>query len=323
MKFMAKSHTIVPYICQQGKRRNIDKLRRNDKAKDTTANFNDMEKKWFDRILLSGMNTVSNYGLGNYSTNYNTWKRIAGIRDLFRQEIEEKAGSLRVLDVGCGDALPLYILNSFKYENVRFSFNGVDISSLDIYFAKRLKLMLKAYNFTFAMGKAEDLPYQKSTFDIVICSEVLEHLVCPEDCIKEIRRVLKDDGVAFISTPNESNFIRQFKKFFKFISDDLKEEASKPYDYAEHINVRAFKVWKTVFESLGLKIEKVKRHGILYGGYKHNRRRLLFAAVIVCDWILDCLPFMQNFTEGITFRLKKSFAYPKKNLNERDVKYET
>jgi len=278
----------------------------NKKIKDTFVNFDNLGGKWFDRILLNGIKTINNYGLGNYSTNYNTWKRIEGIRELFRQETKKRKGSLQVLDVGCGDALPLYILNAFKSSDVRFGFYGVDVSLLDLYFAEKLKALLEANNFNFVIGQAENLPYRDSSFDIIICSEVLEHLVYPEDCIKEIKRVLKNSGVTFISTPNESSFVKKVMKFSKFVRGGLKEEISKPYDYDEHINVRSFKVWKTLFESIEFKIEKVKRHSILYGGYKHNRRRLLFAAMIVLDWILDYLPFMQNFSEGIIFKLKRS-----------------
>ena len=36
----------------------------------------DFYKKWFDKSLQNGANTVINKGLGNYTTAYNAWKRI-------------------------------------------------------------------------------------------------------------------------------------------------------------------------------------------------------------------------------------------------------
>lgn len=38
-------------------------------------------------------------------------------------------------------------------------------------------------------------------FDVVVCTEVLEHTIQPFDAVKEIKRILKPGGVAIISTP--------------------------------------------------------------------------------------------------------------------------
>lgn len=38
-------------------------------------------------------------------------------------------------------------------------------------------------------------------FDFVVCTEVLEHTLQPFDAVKEILRVLKPGGLAFVSTP--------------------------------------------------------------------------------------------------------------------------
>jgi len=52
------------------------------------------------------------------------------------------------------------------------------------------------------MADAEDLPLREGAFDSVACGEVVEHLRNPQKCVDEIRRVLKDGGVAVVSTPN-------------------------------------------------------------------------------------------------------------------------
>ena len=40
-----------------------------------------------------------------------------------------------------------------------------------------------------------------STFDIVVCSEVLEHTLNPFNAISEIHRILKNEGILFLTTP--------------------------------------------------------------------------------------------------------------------------
>jgi ubiquinone/menaquinone biosynthesis C-methylase UbiE len=264
----------------------------------------DFYKKWFDKSLQNGANTVINKGLGNYTTAYNAWKRIESIRALFNEEVNQRGDRLSILDVGCGDALPLFILNS----DINTSeYYGIDVSLLDIAFAEKLKELLEADNVTFVVGDAGRLPFQDSLFDIVICSEVLEHLKHPEACLKEIRRILKNGGTALISTPNENNFITKFPKIFKITHKEsdgnilkMKEHNSRD----EHISVRSIKTWRQTFLSTGFSVTGIKRHGILYGGYKYNKHRLLFAVTIVVDWMLDRLSLGQGLSEGVTFKLK-------------------
>jgi SAM-dependent methyltransferase len=46
------------------------------------------------------------------------------------------------------------------------------------------------------------LPFKDAAFDKIICSEVLEHLADDGQGIREMRRVLKDDGALAISVPS-------------------------------------------------------------------------------------------------------------------------
>lgn len=45
-------------------------------------------------------------------------------------------------------------------------------------------------------------PYKDGFYDIVICTEGIEHLENPWHVIREINRVLKIEGILFLSTPN-------------------------------------------------------------------------------------------------------------------------
>jgi 2-polyprenyl-3-methyl-5-hydroxy-6-metoxy-1,4-benzoquinol methylase len=58
----------------------------------------------------------------------------------------------------------------------------------------------------FAGGIAVDLndgvPFASASFDLVWCSEVLEHLADPRAALAELRRVLRPGGVLLLTTPN-------------------------------------------------------------------------------------------------------------------------
>ena len=53
----------------------------------------------------------------------------------------------------------------------------------------------------FIKGSAYSLPFPDNTFDLIVCSEVLEHLHEYNDAVIEINRVLKPGGKFFASVP--------------------------------------------------------------------------------------------------------------------------
>jgi SAM-dependent methyltransferase len=56
------------------------------------------------------------------------------------------------------------------------------------------------------------LPYPDNHFDAVILSEVIEHLnFNPLPVLQEINRILKKDGILYVTTPNQVNLINRIK----------------------------------------------------------------------------------------------------------------
>lgn len=56
------------------------------------------------------------------------------------------------------------------------------------------------------------LPYPDNHFEAVILSEVIEHLnFNPLPVLQEINRILKKDGILYITTPNQVNLINRIK----------------------------------------------------------------------------------------------------------------
>lgn len=63
-------------------------------------------------------------------------------------------------------------------------------------------------NYNFHHGSADKLPFSNGEFDIVTCSEVLEHIPkeLRKNVIKEIRRTIKEDGIFIITVPHKGLF---------------------------------------------------------------------------------------------------------------------
>lgn len=62
---------------------------------------------------------------------------------------------------------------------------------------------LEGYDVRFIKGEVDKLDLPSSSFDRVICTEVLEHTADPEAILSAIFRLLRKNGVAVITVPND------------------------------------------------------------------------------------------------------------------------
>lgn len=74
----------------------------------------------------------------------------------------------------------------------------------------------------------ESFAFSHNTFDVVICSEVLEHVINPQDAIKKLAHCVKPGGFIILTTPfsyplheEPFDFCRLSPHFFKKISSEL------------------------------------------------------------------------------------------------------
>jgi 2-polyprenyl-3-methyl-5-hydroxy-6-metoxy-1,4-benzoquinol methylase len=97
---------------------------------------------------------------------------------------------------------------------------GCDVHTYDIPEFQNngtLKELYKEYNVHPSSGYLSDvwkngLPFPDNYFDAVIFSEVIEHLnFNPLPLFQEMNRILKKNGILYITTPNQVNLINRFK----------------------------------------------------------------------------------------------------------------
>ena len=128
----------------------------------------------------------------------------------------ENQKSIKVLDLGCGnkpyESLVINYLKNVKYIGIDYYNENADIK-LDL--------------------NKDKLPFKDNEIDFIICTEVLEHLYDPFHCIKEMKRVLKQGGFIFLSTPffypvhdRKHDYFR-FTENFHLRTFDNKEEGFK------------------------------------------------------------------------------------------------
>jgi SAM-dependent methyltransferase len=108
----------------------------------------------------------------------------------FANDEPAKAGTqnLKILDVGCGTGANLEMLSQFGEAE------GVDVSDDALEFCRQKGLKVQK-------GLAEEMPFADGSFDIVTALDVVEHLDDDVAGLKEMNRVMTDDGRALIFVP--------------------------------------------------------------------------------------------------------------------------
>jgi len=98
-----------------------------------------------------------------------------------------------VLDVGCGSA---WVAKNYLKKNI-------NVYSLDISVLNPVKALKKypADNHFGITADSYNLPFLDNSFDCIIASEIIEHVINPEGFVKELMRVVKPKGELIITTP--------------------------------------------------------------------------------------------------------------------------
>jgi SAM-dependent methyltransferase len=110
------------------------------------------------------------------------------------QELLPNAFRGRALDFGCGGGGLTYQLARYCDDAV-----GIDLDDSKLAFARRQIDRPGADRVDFICYDGTDLPFSDSSFDSILCVDVIEHLPKPERFVAEFRRVLRPGGHLLLS----------------------------------------------------------------------------------------------------------------------------
>jgi ubiquinone/menaquinone biosynthesis C-methylase UbiE len=103
-----------------------------------------------------------------------------------------------ILDIASGEGYGTNILSNYA----KFA-TGVDIDNQTIELAKN---KYKKSNLEYKVGSAFEIPMNDNSVDVVISFETIEHHDKHDEMLKEIKRVLKTDGILIMSSPDKKNY---------------------------------------------------------------------------------------------------------------------
>lgn len=104
--------------------------------------------------------------------------------------------NLKILDAGCGTGHMIKLLHEKRKDNIYY---GIDTSAAALQIAKE-----RCPSAKLEIMDVSNIGFKDEFFDVVICTEVLEHMVNYQTAVREFKRVLKKNGCLIITFPNET-----------------------------------------------------------------------------------------------------------------------
>jgi ubiquinone/menaquinone biosynthesis C-methylase UbiE len=156
------------------------------------------------------------------------------IRSRVADEVVAKVASGKILDVGTG---PGYLPFEIARKAPALEVVGIDLSAGMVELARKTAVKTGlGQRVSFQTANASALPFKDKTFDLVVSTLSLHHWTTPAADFKEISRVLKDSGTAYIYD------------FRKDLPDSVRRDILGKYGwFLGHVFIRIARLhsWKT------------------------------------------------------------------------------
>ncbi len=195
-------------------------------------------------------------------------------------EVSLKSG-MRVLDAGCGTGR--HLCEAFRTPGVEVA--GMDLNNADLCTAKAFLFAMaseKGGNWIVARAEITGLPFRDSAVDVVVCSEVLEHVPDNKNAVAELVRVLKPGGSLVVTVP-------------RFLPERICWMISEAYhqEPGGHIRIYKKRELMNLLEEAGVRCWRIQyRHGLhspywwlkCVVGHRNERSPLVAAYRRFLEW---------------------------------------
>lgn len=164
--------------------------------------------------------------------------RQAYLRGIVRklQEISQLAPHKKILEIGCGNGVGTQLIQEFfkpsEFIATEFDENLVEIAQMKTVGSK---IIVEA-------GDAANLRFADNEFDAVIGLSVIHHIPNWRDCVDELHRVIKPDGLLIIKELSIETFETPFGRIARRFVSHPYEAMLRKNEFLEYIEQQGFKV---------------------------------------------------------------------------------
>jgi ubiquinone/menaquinone biosynthesis C-methylase UbiE len=193
------------------------------------------------RIWLLDRKYRKNYGMASWNFN-NAEKHIIRYQKAANYCVDKI-----VLDAACGIGYGSFILSCVAKQVYACDYKE------EIEFAKK---HFSKPNISFIQSDVMNMPYEDNFFDVVVACEIIEHLKDVEKFLSECYRVLKQEGILYITSPNAEGFKLE----------NLEKKWKTRYNHFREFTV-------TELSTLLTSLFRIKKTFVQYKPRKHNKMR--------------------------------------------------
>jgi 2-polyprenyl-3-methyl-5-hydroxy-6-metoxy-1,4-benzoquinol methylase len=234
----------------------------------------------------------------NYKSNFQGYE----IELLINGLKNKTKNKLKVLDLGCGGGnVDGFLKKKFPHWDI----TGIDVS------VEALKVARKNFpGVKFVNSSVDNLNYKPKSFDVILSLDTMEHFDNPDNVVRSIFKILKDDGLCYLAVPLE----KQFPTFYWFMYKMGLDKAKRAS--VGHINVLDNKEVTRLFKDAGF----TKEHQY-FGGH------LIYTLLdFACFWMLHTdkseKPSFESSLNLMKPGLKKTLALGLKKLGASLIYFE-
>ena len=202
-------------------------------------------------------------------------KKLDFILNAVNKEMYRVGKCLSILEVGCGTghiARPLASLG----HNVL----ATDVDEESIRYVQRKPIPI---SLDVAVLDARYIPPTIGPFQVVVCSEVLEHLKSPNEALCAIKNILAYDGLLIVTVPNgygpweiRNLLIRKIKKMLNVLHLDIvlrrikrsvfhdsRTDWSTLNPFTPHVQFFTFNHFRSLLKECGFEVEKIRHSNFI------------------------------------------------------------
>jgi SAM-dependent methyltransferase len=223
---------------------------------------------------------------------------------------------IEVLDIGCGTG---------ELVTIPLGSSGVNILGIDLHLPSIVRAITCNIhpNVRFACDSIDDLV--ENHFDVIICSEVLEHLEDPAEMLNSIKARLRRDGIGIITIPNgygpKEMELRLYRGLYRLLSifrlnrlsgwlrsvliskyragldkegegGEIKAGRDTLNNESPHVQFFALKRFRHLLDECGFSITKMENRRFLSGPFSGP---ILSISPKLCEWNVKVASILPHF----------------------------
>jgi SAM-dependent methyltransferase len=223
-----------------------------------------------------------------------SFRRGKYVFDFLDEGLRERGGVFEVENVSSNDYDPLTLAMIERYKDGLILDNGCGLRS--VYYSNIVNFDIVPYHTTDVVGIGECLPFKDDSFDAIISVAVLEHVRDPFSAAREIERVLKPGGEAYIAVPFLQPFHGYPDHYYNMTSNGLRNLFKNLHEVSMDVPASGLPIWALswILNAWASGLEKQDREAFL---------KLTVAQLAADPMSMLSQPFIKNLNASTNDRL--------------------